>query len=218
MFLSRTVKSFFIFTLSLFTVTNVIAQVPKGYVAVSNTTSLQTSLAATAKKTQTIASDFTQVKHMKMMNDKVNSRGKFYFKKEDKIRIEYTSPFQYLLVMNGGQIMVRDENKTNKINTRNSKTMQSVNRVMMDCMRGTVFGNKDFSVKAFESSSQYLLQLTPANSSMKGLFARIDVYIEKSDNSVSKLVMNENGGDYTDMNFTNKKINSNLADALFSIR
>jgi outer membrane lipoprotein-sorting protein len=152
------------------------------------------------------------------MNDKVNSKGKFYFKKEDKIRIEYTSPFQYLLVMNGGQIMVRDENKTNKINTRNSKTMQSVNRVMMDCMRGTVFGNKDFTVKAFETKSQYLLQLTPANSNMKGLFARIDVYIEKSDNSVSKLVMNENGGDYTDMNFTNKKINTNLADALFSTR
>ena len=218
MFLSRTVKSFFIFALSLFAVVKVTAQVPKGYSVVSNTTSLQTSLAGTAKKTQTIASDFTQVKHMKMMNDKVNSKGKFYFRKEDKIRIEYTSPFQYLLVMNGGQIMVRDENKTNKINTRNSKTMQSVNKVMMDCMRGTVFGNKDFSVKAFETTNQYLLQLTPVNSSMKGLFARIDVYIEKSDNSVSKLVMNENGGDYTDMNFTNKKINTTLADALFSIR
>lgn len=218
MFLSRSVKLFLIFALSVFTAIEAIAQAPKGYTVINNTTSLQTALAATAKKTQTIASDFTQVKHMKMMNDKVNSKGKFYFKKEDKIRIEYTSPFQYLLVMNGGQIMVRDENKTNKISTRNSKTMQSVNRVMMDCMRGTVFGNKDFSVKAFETKSQYLLQLTPANSSMKSLFARIDVYIEKSDNNVSKLVMNENGGDYTDMNFTNKKINTNLADALFSTR
>jgi outer membrane lipoprotein-sorting protein len=218
MFLSRKARLFFIVILSVFVQVKAVAQVPQGYTAVSNTISLQTTLAATAKKTQTISSDFTQVKHMKMMNDKVNSKGKFYFKKEDKIRIEYTSPFQYLLVMNGGQIMVRDENKTNKINTRNSKTMQSVNRVMMDCMRGTVFSNKDFNVKAFEAKGQYLLQLIPANSNMKGLFARIDVYIEKGDNSVSKLVMNENGGDYTDMNFTNKKINTSLADALFSIR
>jgi outer membrane lipoprotein-sorting protein len=194
------------------------AQAPKGFVDVSNTTSLQSSLAATAKNTQTIASDFSQMKHMKMMNDKVSSKGKFYFKKEDKIRIEYTSPFQYLLVMSGGQIMVRDENKTNKINTRNSKTMQSVNKVMMDCMRGTVFTNKDFAVKAYDNKAQYLMQMTPINSSMKSLFARIDVYIEKSDNSVSKLVMNESGGDYTEMIFTNKKINTALADALFSIR
>jgi outer membrane lipoprotein-sorting protein len=194
------------------------AQVPKGFSEVANTSVLQSSLGTTAKNTQTISSDFSQVKHMKMMNDKVSSKGKFYFKKEDKIRIEYTSPFQYLLVMSGGQIMVRDENKTNKINTRNSKTMQSVNKVMMDCMRGTVFGNKDFSVRAFESKTQYMMQLTPVNSSMKGLFTRIDVYIEKSDHSVSKLVMNENGGDYTDMAFTNKKINTTLADALFNVR
>lgn len=218
MFLSR--KIALILTLLLLTTStlDVAAQAPKGYTAITNTASLQNILAVSARNTQTIASDFSQVKHMKMMNDKVNSRGKFYFKKEDKIRIEYTSPFQYLLIMNGGQIMVRDENKTNKINTRNSKTMQSVNKVMMDCMRGTVFGNKDFQVKAFEMKNLYLLQLTPVNSSMKSLFARIDVYIEKSDNSVSKLVMNENGGDYTDMNFTNKKINTSLADALFSTR
>jgi len=194
------------------------AQLPKGFSGVENTTSLQASLANAAKNTQTISSDFNQVKHMKMMNDKVSSKGKFYFKKEDKIRIEYTSPFQYLLVMSSGQIMVRDENKTNKINTRNSKTMQSVNKVMMDCMRGTVFGNKDFSVKAFENKTQYMMQLMPVNSGMKSLFARIDVYIEKSDNSVSKLVMNENGGDYTEMTFTNKKINTSLADALFNVR
>jgi len=194
------------------------AQAAKGFTAVSNTKTIETSLASTAKSTNTISSDFVQVKHMKMLNDKVNSKGKFYFKKEDKIRIEYTSPFQYLLVMNGGQIMVRDENKTNKINTRNSKTMQSVNKVMMDCMRGTVFNNKDFSVKAFESKGQYLLQMTPINSSMKGLFAKIEVYLEKTDNTVTKLVMSENGGDYTDMNFTNKKINTTLSDALFSVR
>lgn len=194
------------------------AQAPKGFTSINNTTSLQNTLSATAKSTQSIASDFNQVKHMKMLNDKVSSKGKFYFKKENRIRIEYTSPFQYLLVMNNGQIMVKDENKTNKINTRSSKTMQSVNNVMMDCMRGTVFNNKDFSVKAFEAKGQYLLQLTPVNSSMKSLFARIDVYLEKSDNSVSKLVMNENGGDYTDMIFSNKKINTTIPDALFSVR
>lgn len=218
MYFKYPVIGLILFFCSFTSVINVRAQLPKGYTAVTNTSSLQSSLAATAQKTQSISSDFTQVKHMKMMNDNVSSKGKFSFKKEDKIRIEYTSPFQYLLVMNGGQIMVKDENKTNKINTRNSKTMQSVNKIMMDCMRGTVFNNKDFSVKSFETKSQYLLQLSPVNSGMKGLFARIDVYLDKSDNSVTKLVMNENGGDYTDMNFTNKKINTPLADALFSIR
>lgn len=216
---SSRISRLFLIAIGCCLIINGYAQDPKGFTALTNTTTLQSALAATARNTQTIASDFSQVKHMKMMNDKVSSKGKFYFKKEDKIRIEYTSPFRYLLVMSGGRIMVKDENnKSNKINTRNSQTMQSVNRVIMDCMRGTVFSNKDFSVKAFETKGQYLLQLSPLNSAMKGLFARIDVYLDKTDNSISKLVMNEKGGDYTDMNFTNKKINTSLGDALFAIR
>ncbi|WP_198666824.1 LolA family protein [Taibaiella helva] len=203
---------------SLATITSAQAQTPAGFKTLASTAALQTSLAATARSTQSISSDFTQVKHMKMMNDKVSSRGKFYFRKEDKIRIEYQSPFQYLLVMNGGQIMVKDEQKSNKVNTRNSKTMQSVNRVMMDCMRGTVFTNKDFNVKAYDSKGQYLLQLSPVNNAMKGLFARIEVYLDKADNSVSKLVMSEQGGDFTEMTFSNKKTNTPLSDALFSVR
>lgn len=185
---------------------------------VANPASVQQVLAGNAAKTQTISSDFTQIKNMKMLNDKVSSKGKFYFKQQDKVRIEYTQPFQYLLVMSGGMITVKENGKVSKINTRNSLTMQSVNRVMMDCMRGTVFSNKDFSVKALASTSQYLLKLSPVNASMKNLFKQIDVYINKADNNVSKLVMTENNGDYTEMVFSNKKLNTALSDALFSVR
>lgn len=188
------------------------------YTPVSNPASVQQALAGNAAKTQSISSDFTQIKNMKMLNDKVSSKGKFYFKQKDRVRIEYTQPFQYLLIMNGGMIVVKENGKISKINTRNSLTMQSVNRVMMDCMRGTVFNNKDFSVKALASSTQYLLKLSPVNAAMKGLFKNIDVYINKADNNVSKLVMTENNGDYTEMTFTNKKINTALSDALFSVR
>lgn len=189
-----------------------------GFTAMSNTSVLQAALAKNAQSTQSISSDFAQVKHMKMLHDKVHSKGKFYYKQQDKVRIEYTSPFQYLLVMNGTMIAVKENGKVSKINTRNSLTMQSVNKIMMDCMRGTVFNNKDFSVKAFTSGSQYLLSLSPESAAVKGLFANIEVYINKSDNQVAKLMMNEKGGDYTEMIFSNRKLNVSLADALFAVR
>lgn len=198
---------------------SVFAQAQKaGFSAMTNTAALQQALAKNAQATQSISSDFNQVKNMKMLNDKVSSKGKFYYKQSDKVRIEYTSPFSYLLVMNSGMVAVKENGKVSKINTRNSLTMQSVNKIMMDCMRGTVFNNKDFSVSAYASSAQYLLTLTPQSSAVKGLFKNIDVYINKSDNQVAKLIMTENGGDNTIMTFTNRKLNSNLADALFSVR
>jgi outer membrane lipoprotein-sorting protein len=146
---------------------------PAGFAPLNNTQALQKALSKNAEQTRSISSDFIQTKNMKMLQDKVVSKGKFYFKQADKIRIEYNSPFSYLLIMNGGNITVKDGNKTNKINTRSSKIMQSINRVMLDCMRGTVFHNPGFSVSAFESAREYLLVLQPKDAAMKKMFSGI---------------------------------------------
>ena len=191
---------------------------PKGFKALGNVPAFQQTLAKSTGSIQTIQSDFVQVKHLSLLSDKITSKGKFYYRKEDKVRIEYLTPFQYLLVMNAGQIMVKDEQKTSKINTRNSKTMQSVNRIMIDCMRGTVFTNTDFKVTAYENGNDYLLSLVPANDAMKKMFKTIDVYLAKGSLDVSRLTMTELGGDFTDMNFTKTQHNVTLNDALFKVR
>jgi len=191
---------------------------PKGYSSVKNINAFQQSLAQANNVKQTIQSDFIQVKHLSLLADKIKSKGKFYFKKEDKVRIEYVDPYYYLLVMNGGQIMVKDEQKSNKVNTRNSKTMQSVNRIMIDCMRGTVFQNPDFKVSAYENTSGYLLSLVPTNDAMKKMFKQIDVYMDKKNFDVSRLTMTETGGDYTDMDFMNTQHNVALNEAIFKVK
>lgn len=191
---------------------------PKGFQPVKNVAPFQAALSQANAAKQTIASDFSQVKNLSLLADKIKSKGKFYFKKEDKVRIEYTSPYSYLLVMNGGQLMVKDEQKSNKINTRNSKTMQSVNRVMIDCMRGTVFQNPDFKVTSYENGGTFLLSLVPVTEAMKKMFKQIDVYMDKKSFDVSRLTMTENGGDYTDMDFSNTQHNIALNESLFKVK
>src|SRR6188768_3222118 len=89
---------------------------PKGYKLVSNVQAFQQSLAKSTAALKTLQSDFVQTKHLSLLAEKISSKGKFYYSKEDKVRIEYTAPFQYLLVMNGGQIMIKDEQKTSRVN------------------------------------------------------------------------------------------------------
>lgn len=191
---------------------------PKGFTAVKNVAAFEQSLSKVNAAVQTISSDFAQVKNMALLAEKIKSKGRFYFKKEDKVRIEYTSPFTYLLVMNGTQVMVKDEQKTNKINTKNSKMMQSINKVMMDCMRGTVMGNTDFKTSVYENGQSYLLSMSPANDAMKKMFKEINVYMNKKGYDVHRLSMVEQGGDYTDMDFTNTQHNVSLNDALFKAK
>lgn len=191
---------------------------PKGYKAVADLPAFQQQLSRSTGTLQSLQSDFVQSKNMAMLADEITSKGVFYYKREDKVRIEYTSPFSYLLIMNAGQILVKDEQKSTRVNARGSKVMQSVNRIMIDCMRGTVFNNPDFKVAAFENVSGYVLSMTPASASVKGTFSQINVYLQKNTFDVSRLNMTEPGGDFTQMDFRNSRKNTNLSDALFKIR
>lgn len=191
---------------------------PKGYQPLKNVKEFQAALSKANASVNTISSDFTQVKNLSLLSDKIKSKGKFYFKKDDNVRIEYTSPYSYVLVMSKGQILVKDEQKTSKISTKNSKTMQSVNRIMIDCMRGTVLNNPDFRTTAYENATTYLLSMEPANESMKKMFRTIDVYLSKKTFDVDRLTMTEQGGDFTDMDFTNSQHNIALNEAIFKVK
>lgn len=190
---------------------------PSGYTPVADVNALKDKLRTANKELNNIASDFEQTKHMALLDEEIISKGKFSFEKDFKVRIEYQSPYYYLMVMNGNKVMVKDEKKTNVINSGRSKIMQSINQVMVDCIQGTVFTNKDFDVKAYRKSDKYLLTMSPVNNSMKELFAEIDVYINAGNMNVSELVMKENGGDYTNMKFFNIKNNTSPDAELYKV-
>lgn len=210
-------RSITLFILLFLSVT-VTAQ-PAGYKKLDDVNGFRTSLAKTQAAVNNISSDFKQVKNLSLLAEKIQSKGKFYFMKEDKVRIEYIEPYSYLVVMNGTRMLVKDEQKTNKINAGNSKMMQSVNRIMVDCMRGTVLSNPDFKVTVYHNSKQYLLAMVPTSAEMKKLFDQIDVYMDKATLDVVKLVMTEKGGDYTSMDFYNTKHNTTAVnEALFKVK
>ena len=50
---------------------------------------------AVASKMKTMQCDFVQTKYLKMLNDKMVSRGKMYYQQSNKLRWEYTSPYTY---------------------------------------------------------------------------------------------------------------------------
>jgi outer membrane lipoprotein-sorting protein len=191
---------------------------PAGYKKLADVSTFKAELAKANTALNNISSDFKQVKNLSLLAEKIQSKGKFYFMKPGKVRIEYTEPYYYLMVMNGSKMMVKDEQQSNKINTGNSKMMQSVNRVMVDCMQGTVFTNPDFKTTAYYDGSRYLLRLVPATGDMKKLFEQIDVYMNKSGLDVVKLVLTETGGDFTSMEFYNTRHNSALNEVLFKVK
>ncbi len=89
---------------------------------------------------------------------------------------------------------------------------------MLDCMRGSIYNNKDFAVEAFESPKEFLLKMKPLTSTMKKMFSHIEVFLDKKDFHVVRLNMVENTGDNSLMTFSHSIMNNTISDALFSVK
>lgn len=188
------------------------------YKPVPGNDAFRSQFTAASSGINTISADFTQVKTLAVLSEKLTSKGKFYFKKENQVRMEYTSPYQYLMVINGSKVSIKDGSKTTTMSARSNKMFQQINQLMMDCMRGTLFENKNFSVRLFEDADTYLAEMTPVTKQMAGLFKKVNVIMNKNSFIVSRVQMFEPSGDYTSMNYSNQKLNASLPDALFTIK
>jgi outer membrane lipoprotein-sorting protein len=191
---------------------------PAGYKIIADNASFKQQFSAAARKLNTIQSDFVQEKNLAMLSEKISSSGKFWFKKESLVRMEYTSPFKYLMIINKNNVFIKDDQKENKISARSNKMFQQINRIIVDCVQGTALDNKDFAVKTLEGRDGFLIYLSPLAKAMKDLFNNINVVVDKKDYSILRMEMVEAGGDNTIIRFTNKQLNIPVADALFAIK
>lgn len=193
------------------------AQYP-GYTPLPDLAKFKTDFAAASLKTTSIKSDFVQEKNLSMLSEKIISKGKFWYKKESRVRMEYTSPYQYLMILNKDKVYVKDGQKENKISTKSNKLFQQINKIMIDCMQGTALNNTDFKTRVFESKTTSMVELTPVAKGLKEMFKTINVVIDKKDFSVTSIEMHELSGDNTLIRFTNKQLNAAIEDNLFTIK
>lgn len=189
-----------------------------GFKAVADVTSFKQQFAKASQATQTIQSDFVQEKNLSMLSDKIVSKGKFWFKKENKVRMEYSTPSYYLLVMNGKDIKTKDGQKESRVSAKGNKMFEQINRITVDCVQGNVLGNADFKTNILENAQSYLLEMTPVNKTLAQYFKTIHLLVDKKDYSVSVIRMFEAGGDDTSISFVHKQLNVNIADAVFAVK
>jgi outer membrane lipoprotein-sorting protein len=190
---------------------------PRGFTPVKNFGTFREAFVRESAKVQSIESDFRQEKVLSALTETIRSGGQFWFKRSNKVRIEYTTPYAYTMVLNGDKMLVRDGQQKSQVNVRSSKLLQQVNRIMIDCVQGTILESRDFTSRVFENGDSFLLELTPVSKSLREFFQVINLTVRKADYVASVIEMNEPGGDKTTIYFTDRKINGPIADAVFTL-
>ena len=191
------------------------AQYP-GYTSVNDIGVFKKQFAAESGKVMSITCDFSQEKTLTALTEKITSVGRFWFRRSNKLRLEYTKPFIYLIIMNGDKMLVRDNQKENRINVKSSKLFQQVNRIMIDCVQGNILDSKDFTTRVFESGTTFLLEMTPVSKTLHEFFQTIVLTVDRKDYSAKSIAMNEPMGDITLIKFEHKKLNEPIPDTVFT--
>ena len=79
-----------------------------GFSPIADPVKFKEMFAIASQKTLSLKSDFVQEKNLSMLSEKIISKGKFCFKKDSRVRMEYNQPFQYLMVINKDKVYVKD--------------------------------------------------------------------------------------------------------------
>ncbi len=190
----------------------------KDFKLIQNTYKIQNKIEEVAKSTNTIKSDFLQEKYMDFLEEKITSRGKFFYKKENKIRWEYTKPYNYLILINGDKITIKDNEKENHYDAKSSELFKKINDLIVSTVKGNILKNPDFTVTLYQNSKFYMVILVPKEKQMLDYLSKIEIYFYKSNYSVNRFVMYESATDYTSIVFINKKVNEKIPDSNFIVK
>lgn len=179
----------------------------------------QERLKKEAASLSSIESDFTQEKYLDVFNDKIISKGRFYYRQENKIRMDYTTPVDYQIVINGQKLKIVSEGKSNVVNLGSNRMMDEMKGMLAACMVGDLSSiTSTYKLDYYESPSLYVVKIRPVSKSVQAYISEIVISINKEDMSVQTLRLSENEKDYTEYRFTNRKYNTLTNDEKFIIR
>ncbi|HRN94401.1 MAG TPA: outer membrane lipoprotein carrier protein LolA [Chitinophagales bacterium] len=183
-----------------------------------NEAELRSLIEQSSAKIKTVQCDFLQEKKMSMMKEKTTSKGVFYFNQPNQVRLEYRQPNFQAMIVNGTNAFLQDKNKITKVSMAKSKAFQQLNKIIVSSVTGSILESKDFSTKLFENEKAVKVELTPTSKTVRDFLSSIVLILDKKDFSATRLELNENGGDYTYLTFSNKSLNKALPETLFKVQ
>ena len=173
----------------------------------------------TAASTRTLQCRFTQVRTMSVLTDEFRSEGRLYYVRPQRLRWQYTSPYQYDFLMNGNEVTLRSEQSRQTIDAAENKMFRQVCAVIAGGIDGSLLqDSRSYRIGWVRSEGAVEATLQPLNKPFKDLFRAIVIRLETATWSVTDIIMEETGGDSTHITFTDSKINEPIDEQIFQIQ
>lgn len=176
---------------------------------------LQRQMVSKTADVNTISCDFIQNKHMEYLDAVIESKGKLFFDKKNRLRWEYVEPFRYLITINKGKFTINTDGQINEFDIESNKVFSQVSELIISSVNGSIFTDSKFNVQATVNDTEYVIIMEPKLKELKDVISKIKMHVDIKDFSVNKVIMYEKQDNYTEIQFLNKKFNEVLPDSIF---
>lgn len=162
--------------------------------------------------------EFTQTKSMKLLSKEMQSKGIMYFKRPNKLRWQYTSPYDYTFILNGDKVQIKSSKSTKNIDVQGNKMFRQITNIILNSVTGgSLKSSSDFNVEVYKKDNSYFAKLFPKKKELKQLYQVIEIYFDPPLTMVNSVRMVEKTGDETRVNLINTKLNAAVDEKMFAV-
>ena len=142
-----------------------------------------------------------------------------YFKQPDKLRWQYTSPYDYTFILNGDKVKLKSAKSTKDIDVQGNKIFRQITSIILNSITGGgLKSSSDFTVEIYQSGNLYFAKLYPKKKEVKQIYNVIEIHFNPTLTMVSSVKMVEKTGDTTLVKLNNAKINKPIDEKMFDVR
>lgn len=175
-------------------------------------------ISAAAASIKTMQCDFVQTKSLKLLGDKMISKGQMWCEQPNMLRWQYNSPYTYTFILNNNKVAIKKGNHSDLIDVNKNKMFKEIARIMMNSVLGKVLTDKtDFKSSINQKDGFYIVTLSPQKKEMKQMFTSILLYYDIKLKLVTKVEMHEKNGDSTLIELKNIKKNTPINASQFKV-
>jgi len=172
----------------------------------------------TMSEAKTVFTHFVQERHLSLFNEPLRSEGYLCFEQPGRIRWEVTLPYKSILVSDGSGVAQFEwmDNRWKKLDVGLAAAMQNVVSQIAGVMRGQYAREgREYAVNLANTGNGPVITLTPRNEKMRKMIEAIEVHLATDLKATRQIVLRENDGDFTDIQFDGQVVNLGFQEQTF---
>jgi len=177
---------------------------------------LRAKITANTQSLQSLQSDFTQTKQLSYMDHAVRSTGKLYFKAPGKIRWEYLSPTNYVVIFDGQTMHTVEGGRTKTTNLNANRRMKGLNDLLAGSLPGgDMLDESRFDISYYRNKAGYVAALVPKDKGLSRYIQQVELTFDGTSLLLTGVTLTDAAGDSTQLTFANQRKNAAIPDTAF---